>query len=152
MKTRSPWPIAIAAFFAAAITFLGSFIGWAMRQRQELVSPDYYERELRFQTHLEDVDRSRQFAARHPVEYQPEKRTIVLRLPADQTGGAVGTIHLYRPADSRLDVMLPLDPDTSGTQQIDAHGLSLGLWKVRVEWSRNGQGYYLDQPVLVTAI
>lgn len=149
--SRSPWPIAIAGFFVVAIIFIATFIAFAVRQREDLVSADYYEREVRYQSQLDSMNRSQAFAARTVVTFEPTQQAIVINLPEAKTPGATGSIHLYRPSDARMDRELPLTLNTDGTQRLDAKSLNYGLWKVRVKWNANGQDYFLDQPVIVTS-
>ncbi len=149
--SRSLWPTAITGFFVVAIIFIISFIIFAVRQRNDLVSADYYEREVRFQSQLDSMNRSQSLATQSVVTFEPEQQAIVITLPAGQMQGATGSIHLYRPSDARLDHKLPLALDAAGKQSLDAKGLRDGLWKVRVTWSAGGQEYYLDQPVIVAA-
>lgn len=148
---RSLWPISIVAFFAVAITFFACFIAWAVQQREDLVSADYYEREVRYQSQLDSMNRSHAVATRTVVTFEPTGQTIVITLPEAQAPGVTGSIHLYRPSDARLDRELPLALTTDGTQRLDTKQLADGLWKVRVKWNANGQDYYLDQPVIVTS-
>lgn len=148
---RNLWPISIATFFALAITFILCFIAWAVQQREDLVSADYYEREVRYQSQLDSLNRSQTVAARTVVTFEPAGQTIIVTLPEAQTPGVTGSIHLYRPSDARLDRELPLALAADGTQRLDARPLAAGLWKVRVKWNANGQDYFLDQPVIVTS-
>jgi nitrogen fixation protein FixH len=148
--TRNLWPISIVTFFAIAITFFACFITWAVRQRDDLVSADYYEREVRFQSQLDSMNRAHAVAAKTVVTFEPQQQSILITLPEAQKPGTTGSIHLYRPSDARLDRELPLALTADGTQRLDAKKLADGLWKVRVKWNANGQEYYLDQPVLVT--
>jgi nitrogen fixation protein FixH len=149
--TRSLWPISIMAFFAIAITFSVCFVTWAVRQQDDLVSADYYEREVRYQTQLDSLNRSQGVAAKTVVTFEPAQQTIVITLPEAQRPGMTGSVHLYRPSDARLDRELPLTLAADGTQRLDARQLTGGLWKVRVKWNAGGQDYYLDQPVIVTS-
>lgn len=151
IKHRNPWPIAITGFFIIAIIFIATFIAFAVRQREDLVSADYYEREVRYQSQLDSMNRSQSFAAQSVVTFEPQMQTIVITLPVAQTQGATGNIHLYRPSDARMDRELPLALTEDGTQRLDAKKLADGLWKVRVKWNANGQDYFLDQPVIVTS-
>jgi hypothetical protein len=153
MKTKAynPWPVAITAFFILAVIFLVGFVIWAIGQREDLVSADYYEREVRFQLHLDKLNRSQSFARETIVAFEPEKQVIVVMLPPEQSCNVTGKIHLYRPSDARLDFEVPLTPDIEGRQRIDAKELALGLWKVRVSWSANGQAYFRDQAVNITS-
>ncbi|MBP9901541.1 MAG: FixH family protein [Verrucomicrobia subdivision 3 bacterium] len=146
---RNPWPIAITAFFVTAILFFIAFIGFAMRQREDLVSTDYYEREIRYQSQLDSMNRSQSLAAQAVVTFEPAQRAIVITLPAAQTRGATGSIQLYRPSDARLDRNVALALNAEGIQRLDARELPDGLWKVRVKWSADGQDYFVDQPVIL---
>lgn len=143
--------MAITGFFVIAILFIATFIAWAVRQREDLVSADYYEREVRFQSQLDSMNRSQAVAARTVVTFEPTQQAIIINLPEAKAPGAIGSIHLYRPSDARLDRELPLALTNEGTQRLDAKQLADGLWKVRVQWSANGQDYFLDQPVIVTS-
>lgn len=147
--SRNPWPIAITGFFVLAIIFILSFIAWAMRQREDLVSADYYEREIRYQSHLDSINRSQTLAAQAVVTFEPTQQTIVITLPAAKNQGATGSIQLYRPSDARLDREVPLALNAEGIQRLDAKALRDGLWKVRVKWSVAGKDYFVDQPVIV---
>ncbi|MEK7780436.1 MAG: FixH family protein [Verrucomicrobiota bacterium] len=149
--TRNLWPTAIVVFFVLAITFIITFIAWSLRQRDDLVSADYYEREVRYQSQLDTLNRSQALAVTTVVTFEPAQQSIVIALPSNQTQGATGSIQLYRPSDARLDRELPLALTADGTQRLDAKQLRDGLWKVRVMWNVNGQDYFLDQPVIVTS-
>lgn len=149
--SRSPWPIAITGFFIIAIIFIATFIAFAVRQREDLVSADYYEREVRYQSQLDTLNRSQTFATQTVVTFEAARQSIVITLPEAKAAGATGSIHLYRPSDARLDQELPLALTTDGTQRLDTKKLSDGFWKVRVKWNANGQEYFLDQPVIVTS-
>ena len=147
--SRNPWPIAITGFFVIAILFIVTFIAFAMRQREDLVSADYYEREVRFQGQLDSMNRSQSLAAQAVVTFEAAQQSIVITLPPAQTQGAIGNIHLYRPSDARLDRNVPLALNAEGIQRLNAKELRDGLWKVRVKWSFDGKEYFVDQPVIV---
>ena len=149
--TRNLWPTSIAAFFIIAIIFIATFIAFAVRQRDDLVSADYYEREVRYQSQLDSMNRSHAVATKTVVTFEPAGQTIIITLPEARMPGVTGSIHLYRPSDARLDRELRLVLAADGTQRLDAKKLAGGLWKVRVTWTVNGQDYILDQPVIVTS-
>ena len=149
--SRNPWPIAIVVWFILFAIFLVSFIVWAVRQRVDLVSDNYYEHEVRYQQQVDRLNNSRALATQVVVTFDPAAHRIVISLPAAESQGATGHIHLYRPSDARLDRDLPLALNASGMQQLDARELRNGLWKVRLEWTAKGHEFYLDQPVIVTS-
>ena len=120
----------------------------ACGHKAELVSPDYYEQEIRFQSHLERAARSQSLAA--SASYQPETRQIRIELPkAVEPGKAVGQIYLYRPSSAGLDRHLNLDTDAQGIQLIDAANLRSGLWKIRLTWTAAGKEFFLERSISV---
>ncbi|HEX5218727.1 MAG TPA: FixH family protein [Verrucomicrobiae bacterium] len=148
--SRNLWPASIIGFFVLAIIFLVTFVAWAMRQREGLVSADYYEQEVRYQQQLDSMNRSQSIAAQMVVTFDPMQQVINVALPREQRTGANGVVHLYRPSDARLDREMALAIDENGVQKVDAKTLENGLWKVRVKWNSGGQEYFVDQPVIVT--
>jgi hypothetical protein len=148
---RNPWPIAITVYFILFAAFLATFLVWAVRQREDLVSADYYDREVRYQQQLDAMNQAQPLAMEPVVTFDPVQQSIVITLPPAQAQGAVGSVHLYRPSDARLDRDVPLALDPEGVQRLDTKELRDGLWKVRLKWTANGRDYFLDRPVIITA-
>jgi len=146
-SSRNLWPASIIGFFISAFIFMATFVVWAMHQREDLVSADYYEREVRYQQQLDSMNRSQALATQVVVTFDPAQQAIIITLPAAQ--GATGQVHLYRPSDARLDREIPLALNGDGVQRLDAKALSGGLWKIRVKWNAQGKEYFLDQSVIV---
>ena len=149
IKKRSWWPIGIIVFFVVAITYIGGFVIWASNLREDLVANNYYDNEIRYQKELDLLNRTQKIAADVSVAYDSDRRSIVISLPLLPTQTAAGNLRLYRPSDERLDQTLPLALDAHGIDRFDAKSLSPGLWKIRIEWTVNGQDYLLDRPVVV---
>ncbi len=146
---RSYWPIGIIAFFALALVFLVTFVIWASHQREDLVAQNYYDNEVRFQKQLDQMNRTQRLESQVAVAYDAVLRNITVTLPAAQAANAVGQIKLYRPSDAALDRSVPLAVNRNGVQQLDAKSLPNGLWKIRVQWSVDGEEYFLDRSVVV---
>jgi nitrogen fixation protein FixH len=148
----NPWPIAISSFFAIAITGIVTFIVFATRNKMELVRPDYYDEEIRFQQQLDRLNRTRTLGAPIAVAYDSRQQSITIALPANQTRRPTsGRIHFYRPSDAALDQDLELAVNAEGMQRVDARKFRSGLWKVRVSWTVDGQDYFSDQSIVVDA-
>jgi hypothetical protein len=80
--SRNLWPVAITGFFIIAIIFIATFIAFAVSQREDLVSTDYYEREVEYQKQIDTMRRSQSFAVTTVVSFEPKPQVIVIRLPA----------------------------------------------------------------------
>ena len=150
--TRNLWPTGIIVACALFVAGTAGLIVMACAQKDDLVRADYYEQELRYQSQIDRVERTRLAAAQAAVTYDNAKRCLTIALPPAQAARPItGSIHLYRPSAGALDRSFPLKVDANGLQSLDAAGLAPGLWKVRVSWTVDNQDYYLDQKVVVGA-
>ena len=148
--TRNPWPIAIPACFVVFVAITAGLVAFSASQRVELVSPDYYEQELKYQAQIERMDRARQASGEGAVAYDPQRQQISIRLPGEPAGRKpAGQVRLYRPSSARLDRTLELEVDATGGQVLDARALEPGLWRVRVSWAVEGKEFFLEQCVVV---
>jgi hypothetical protein len=148
----NPWPVSIIGFFVVAIAGLAAFIAYCNFHRVDLVSPGYYEEELRYQDEMDRLRRAQQFDRPGSVSLDADRKVITILLPPEHAKTpCAGSIRLYRPSDSRLDRNLPLEADRNGIQTVDASALAPGLWKVRVAWQAAGQDYLMIGKVIVPA-
>jgi nitrogen fixation protein FixH len=142
---RTLWPHAIIAWFVIFAAALAAWITFAVRQNMDLVRPDYYEEEIRFQKQLERLNRTTAIRSEVALRYDAARNEVALRLPAAHCEQSPkGSIQFYRPSDATLDFELPLAIDAAGFQHIDTRELQGGLWKIRVKWSAGTQDYFFE--------
>ena len=144
------WPISIVAFFSIAILGCGTFIAFCSRHPADLISPNYYEEEVRYQGQIERLRHTQQRATLASVTYKPAGKLITISLPPEHSRTKPsGQIQLYRPSAVNLDRQLKLELNPAGIQSIDAASLLPGLWKVRVSWTVENRDYFIDQKVVI---
>jgi nitrogen fixation protein FixH len=151
-KPLNPWPVGIFAAFGLFVAGTVALVVTASSNRMDLVSPDYYEQELRYQKKLDGLNRTQQLPAGVKVSFDATRKSITLTLPAEHARQlARGEITFFRPSAAGLDrrVELQLSPD--GTQSLDASALQPGLWKIRVQWQVAGEEFFLDETLVVKA-
>lgn len=147
---RSPWPYAIAGYFALAITGIAIFITWAVKQNMDLVRSDYYEQEILFQQHIDAVARARALGPTAALKFDAPSHTLRIQVPAAHLRQEFsGQLHLYRPSDAKLDRHVELKPAVSGEQFLNSADLAPGVWKARMEWSAGGSRYLMEQNLFV---
>lgn len=147
---RSPWPAAIVAFFALAIVALISFVVFAAGHGMDLVRPDYYEHELRYQSHLDMLRRTGKLPGRVQLAYRSGEARLDVLLPRGAGASpAKAKVELYRPSNARLDRHLDLNPDEQGRDSVRVEGLLPGLWKIRVRWFADETEYFEEQALLI---
>jgi len=145
---RNPWPWGIVIFFVILLVALMGVVVISIRHRDNLVSENYYEQELKYQTQIDSAARTKDSGA--SVELDAHKNLLKVTLPVGQMAQPVsGNIELYRPSAPEMDRQFPLAPQTDGTQNLDVSKLAPGLWVVRVRWQARGEAYFLEQKITV---
>ena len=147
---KNIWPYAIIAYFVVFITGIVAWVSFAARHDDQLVRGDYYEHEIKYQTQIDRLARTRALHSESAIAYDSAEKKIQITLPTEMRGRAVeGTIHLYRPSDARLDKKISLSPSIDGAQQIDVAGLQGGLWKLRLDWMTADAEYYVEKSLVL---
>lgn len=144
---RNPWPYAIIGYFVVFIAAMASWIVFAVRNDMELVRPDYYEQEIKYQAQIDRLERTSAVRGQLSLDYSPAAQSVALTLPT----GAVGEVHLYRPSDAALDRRVKLELDQAGRQVLNVAELRGGLWRMRVSWTAGGSEYYFEEPLVIEA-
>jgi nitrogen fixation protein FixH len=146
---RSLWPYAIVGWFLLFGTAMAAWIVVAVRQNLDLVRPDYYDHEIRYQQQIDRQARTLPFGSTVKVAYDAAQQHITIALPTAHAAQARGKITFYRPADAKLDREAKLSVNAGGEQVLDTKPLRPGLWKVRVQWTAGSEEFYFDQTVLI---
>src|SRR2546426_10088696 len=97
--TRNLWPLGIIGAFAVFIARTASLIVLACSHRGDLVSADYYEQEIKFQSQMDRLDRAHRLEQKAFVAYNASKQCITISVPAEAGGHPItGDVQLYRPS------------------------------------------------------
>ena len=145
------WPYSIIGFFVIAILAITGWVSFAMRNSMDLVRSDYYEQDVLHQQQIDRVARTSAIREKPDFSYDPATQMLNLRLPLDHADQATtGTVNFYRPSDASLDRQVELDVAKNGSQSIDVQGFRGGYWKVNVAWTRDGQEYFFERPLVLS--
>ncbi|MGF6845488.1 hypothetical protein QFZ51_000723 [Chitinophaga sp. W3I9] len=135
--------IIVFVVFAAGILTL---VTKSMRTRIDMVTPDYYSEELKYQQVIDGKENAARLSA--PVTISQEDAGVMISLPSELRNKALnGKVTFYRPSDSGKDVLMPLQPDQSGRQLVSRQLFIRGPYKVKIAWTMNDQPYYQEQLV-----
>ena len=151
MKTnRNLWPLGIFITFGLFFAGMATVVGIASTHREDLVNQNYYEQELKYQEHIDGAGRAQ--AAGATIVGDAANGKIVVAVPPVQLAQKFsGTVTFYRANDPKLDREFALEPGADGTQAFDAAKLAAGPWQVRAAWTANGQGYFLEEKIVVAS-
>jgi hypothetical protein len=135
------WGIRIAILYGAFVVMILFLVFKTMNENIDLVSPEYYQEELKFQ---DQIDRQRQSAS---LTEQPaielREKNVAIKFPKSVASSTIsGTIKFYRPSDSSKDFTTEVHADSSGMQMVSAEKLITGIYEVQLSWSAGGKNYY----------
>ncbi|MDQ3109889.1 MAG: FixH family protein [Bacteroidota bacterium] len=140
------WGIRIAILYGAFVAMILFLVFRTMNEDIELVSPDYYENELKFQN---QIDRQNQSILLNEQPYiEIKENTIAIKFPAEIKPSTIsGAIKFYCPSNSSSDFTINLQVDSSMTQLVSSVKFKKGTYQAQVTWSAGGKNYYNEIPL-----
>jgi nitrogen fixation protein FixH len=149
-QKRTIWPYAIIAVFVLFAAYIGYMVQQAMHSNVDLVSANYYQQELAYQQRMETVARTAALPVAVTVTHEAAVSQLQLQLPPSFAGKHLeGQIHFFRPSDLKLDFALPLQPSTDLSQRISTQKMASGFWRVRVDFTADGQAYFVEKDLTI---
>lgn len=144
MKTKISWGtgilIGIIIFVVISITMTVIF----MTQDVNLVTDKYYENSLEYQNEIDKQNRTKALDEEVKINFSGE--VINILFPSTYLEKNIsGEIYFYRPSNPALDFKLPLHLDAEGNQIISVERLGKGFWRLKMNWTMNEDGYYIEK-------
>ena len=116
-------------------------------QKFELVQPDYYADELKYQTVIDASQRAKNFQVELNVQKQTGKLNIML--PKEFSNKRVtGKAHLYYAADIQKDIVKKFETN-NGTFTIETFSTTKGNYTLKLEVMKEGVSYYYEQKIFL---
>lgn len=136
--------IGIIAFVVISVSMTVIF----MTQDVSLVSDNYYEKSLSYQDEIDKQSRTNSLDEQVKINYNGE--IINILFPVEYLNKNIsGEIYFYRPSDSKLDFKMSLDLNEEGNQMILVKDFEKGFWRVKLNWTMNGNGYYNERAITI---
>ena len=150
MAKKSFWPLGIILVYGLFFLFLIGFLIFSRFQNRDLVVRDYYEQDQIYQQQIERVKRTRNLADKIKINYDRANQQITLQFPVEWDPATItGQIHFFRPAEAKLDRMIPLNLSEQGVQSTDLRQFARGLWRMKIHWDVDGVEYYQEEVFIV---
>lgn len=135
------WGKGLAIGYISFALLLAGMVYLTTTVTPELVTTDYYARELAFQDKID----ARDLATKDGLEVSFDQDDNGLNLSFNAEVSDV-TIEVIRPSDSRLDMDLAFGQDAPVTAYLIANeDLQTGPYSFMVEWSVGEKRYYSKQ-------
>jgi hypothetical protein len=119
-----------------------------MNQDVELVSNNYYDKELKYQNNIDILKHTRDLNAE--VKIACTEDIITLQFPEFLNSKyKSGDILFFRPSGKNHDFKVAISPDSTGCQKINSERLTRGLWKICIDWDTDGEKFYSEKSILI---
>jgi hypothetical protein len=109
--------------------------------KDDLVTPDYYAKELKFQEQLDKQKRT------HALTEQPSwnvtGKKVAVRFPKELLGENVkAEILFYNASEAKRDFTISCSPDSSGLCEVNSEKFKHGVYQMKIDWSAGSVSYY----------
>ena len=138
--------LAITIFVIATL----SVVSYLISLDFYLVNNNHYEEGVNYQQTIDS--RARTEAMEQPVVvlYDEARVAVKVVFPDEVVENAQeGSIHLYRPNDSNLDMNLPIEFEGGSTHVIPMERMEKGKWVLTINWTMNDLDYITEKVIII---
>ena len=140
------WGQSIILAFILFAVFIGVLVTVCVRQDISLVSTDYYNEELDYQTKMDGSRNADQLSLK-PEIYLTEGQS--LHITFDFREFEKGKLVLYSPADISEDKSFKIEPTSLPFQSFSLGALKKGNYKVKMTWTEKGKDFYFEKSIYI---
>jgi hypothetical protein len=144
------WGTGIVLAFVLFISFIG-FLVIKMNTNQiyqhDLVTEDYYKKELEFQQKIDNAAAA--VAMDYSIVVKQQAEGLLISFPESLKDNQVkGSVYLYNPANKKLDFTTPIRLKQS-QMLIPSKFLVQGRWDVEINWNSKNLPYYYKTKLML---
>ncbi|NOZ47066.1 MAG: hypothetical protein GXO79_09825 [Chlorobi bacterium] len=144
MKIKITWGTGIFIFIIFFLMASGFTIYFAYKQKINLVTPDYYPKELKYQDIINKKKNVKKF--KKEIIIKELDNGISLFFPDSLNADSItGSITFYRPSDFEKDVVIKLNVNDSLMQFFNTSYLLKGKYNIIIEWEHKGMDFFQEQ-------
>lgn len=141
------WGYKILIVYAIFILGIVSMVIKSSTQNTDLVTTDYYAKELKYQQKIDEMKRVSALSA--PVEYTIKEQTLIIKFPKDFAGKRLsGEVVLYCPADKQKDFKQNFSIQDE-IVRVQLPQTSSGLYELHLGWQHDGITYYFEKKIFL---
>jgi len=120
----------------------------ASHQKVELVSTNYYEEELKYQSHIDKIAFT---DSSHAIpEWRVHGNKIAMLFPGSSSKeNIIGGIRFYCPSDESRDFTIPISTTPHSPITISHDKLRHGTYKMQIDWHQGASDFYTEGIVTI---
>ena len=141
---RINWGVRIVILYSSFVLFMSTMVYMCTRQHFDLVSPDYYAQELKYQQVIDGTNNTKDL--NEAVSIDQSGSLVTIKLPTENAAIEKGEILFYRPSNSASDFTVVIK---SNWTEVSKEKMHAGLYKVKINWTAEGKHYYDEQSLVI---
>lgn len=142
-KTFFGWGTGIVTVYLMFVLGIVMLVSRSCGEKVDLVTPDYYAKELRYQEQIEKLTRSK--ALTEGFSFKMTEGNVALQFPSAK---ASGSVLFFRPSDKDADQTIEIRPDSTGLMMVYSSSFQPGLYKMSVDWQLDGIEYLNEESIV----
>lgn len=142
------WGIKIAAVYIIFVLIVLGTVLFSTTQEVNLVTDDYYQKEIEYQSHIDKIKRTKELPEQIFVKLKDDYLTVTIP-ELFKNEKLNGEIVLYRPSDNRKDFRMPLTLNDNLEHSFSTTQFDRGLWKIQIEWAAENLDYFHEQILML---
>ena len=143
MFKKFNWGWGLAIFYSAFVVFMLIMVWQSTQMKTELVTADYYGKELKFQEQLDKMKRANGLS--DSISWTVNSKQVLLSFPKEVKDKNVkAQILFYRPDNSNRDFSVNCQPDSTGNCLVASEKFHHGVYKMQIDWTAGKESYYSE--------
>lgn len=140
------WGNRILFLYLAFVALIITLVVISISQKVDLVAPDYYAKELKFESEI--VKMKNEAALGEKPKVALINNQLSISFPTAFSGKNItGSVLVYKPSDANADFTQAIETNQNNVI-IATQGFSAGMRKVKINWKVDSL-YYLTESVVV---
>ena len=141
------WGYKIAAVYLVFVAGIMYLVVQSSRQQVDLVTPDYYAQELKYQDRIDESHRAD--ALSEQLQFSIENNVLSIKFPSEFAGKSItGSVLLYCPANKDNDISRSITV-SEGSMNITIPEKNKGAHELQVAWEVEGVKYYFGKSLFI---
>ncbi len=141
------WGKKITFAYLGFVALIITMVVISMRQKVDLVSKDYYAKELAYQSDINKMANANKLQSK--LKCTVINNTIEVVFPEEHSDKTIqATAFIYKPSDNAADRQVEISTN-DGRYVISTQDFLKGMYKVKVDWTIEGTEYQAESVVVL---
>jgi len=126
------WGKSLVIAMVLFVSFIAVIVTKAMKERIDLVAPDYYEREINYDQQQAKLTNAEKVSNQLNFNYLSQEQKI--NISSEKGAVSEVKIEFYYPANAKFDKKIKVNIQQNQNQEINIANWQNGLWKAKCQY------------------